>query len=123
MALRKSYLVVYQKAKRRFWGFAPDVPGCFSTGRNLKHMREMLTEALEFHLSSILCDGDPIPEPFTTTFDFGEFRGEPDETEYLVVEWLDVKISRKAYRSAKKIEPGYSIIQAARANQEKVVAA
>jgi predicted RNase H-like HicB family nuclease len=123
MALRKSYLVVYQKAKHGFWGFAPDVPGCFSTGRNLKHMREMLTEALEFHLSSMLCDGDPIPEPAATIFDFGELRGEPAEAEYYVVEWLKVKIGKKACRSAKKIEPGYSIIKAARANQRKVVAA
>jgi hypothetical protein len=89
----------------------------------LKRMREMLTKAHEFHLSSISCEGDPLPEPVTTTFDFGEFRGEPDETEYLVVEWLHVKIDRKTYGSAKKIEPGYSIIQAARANQEKVIAA
>jgi predicted RNase H-like HicB family nuclease len=54
--MTKRYLVVYEKCPHNFAGHAPDVPGCFSTGRSLKNMREMMTEALEFHLSSMLCD-------------------------------------------------------------------
>lgn len=117
MPLRRRYLVVYERGKRNFSGFVPDVPGCVSCGTTLKQMREMLTEALEFHLSSFLCDGEPIPDAITTSFDFGEFVGEPGEAEYYVVEWLTVRAVKSIYRNAKKVEPGYSIIEAARASR------
>ena len=121
--MRREFMVVYEKCKKNFSGFAPDVPGCGSVGKDIKEMRAMLTEALEFHLSALLCDGDPIPEAATTTFDFGEYHNQPGEAEYYVVEWLDVKVVKHIYRNAKKIEPGYSIIKAARAARKIAEAA
>jgi predicted RNase H-like HicB family nuclease len=111
--MKKRYLVVYEKCRHNFAGYVPDVPGCISTGRSFRHMREMMTEALEFHLSSMLCDGEEIPEPITTQFDFA-LDAEDEIVEYCIVDWLDVKIVKSVYRNAKKIEPGYSIIKAAR---------
>jgi predicted RNase H-like HicB family nuclease len=46
-------------------GFAPDVPGCASTGRSLEEMRKNLREALEFHLEGLALDGQPLPLPTT----------------------------------------------------------
>ena len=111
--MKKRYLVVYEKCPHNFAGYAPDVPGCISTGRSLRNMREMMTEALEFHLSSMLCEGEEIPEPVTTQVDFA-LDAEDEIVEYCVVDWLDVRIVKGVYRNAKKIEPGYSIIKAAR---------
>jgi len=111
--MKKRYLVVYEKCAHNFAGYAPDVLGCISTGRSLKHMREMMTEALEFHLSSMLCEGEEIPEPITTQVDFA-LDAEDEIVEYCVVDWLEVRIVKSVYRNAKKIEPGYSIIKAAR---------
>ena len=111
--MKKRYLVVYEKCPHNFAGYAPDVPGCISTGRSLRNMREMMTEALEFHLSSMLCEGEEIPEPVTTQVDFA-LDTEDEIVEYCVVDWLDVRIVKSVYRNAKKIEPGYSIIKAAR---------
>ncbi len=108
--MKRRYMVIYEKGRRNWSGFAPDVPGCFSTGRSLKNMRAMLTEALEVHLSSILCDGDLIPEATTTNFDFAEDNDE--SVEYCVVEWLNVKIVKYISQRATKIEPCYSMHQA-----------
>jgi len=46
-------------------GFAPDVPGCASTGHSLEEMRANLGEALEFHLEGLALDGQPLPQSIT----------------------------------------------------------
>jgi predicted RNase H-like HicB family nuclease len=46
-------------------GFAPDVPGCASTGHSLEEMRMNLREALEFHLEGLALDGQPLPHATT----------------------------------------------------------
>jgi hypothetical protein len=71
-------------------------------------MRAMMTEALEFGLSSMLCDGDPIPDATTTRVDFAVDAADPI-VEYCVVDWLDVKIVKYIAQKATKIEPGYSM--------------
>jgi predicted RNase H-like HicB family nuclease len=111
--MKRTYLVVYEKCPGNFAGYAPDVPGCISTGRSLKHMLKMMTEALEFHLSSMLCDGEEIPKSDTTQVDFA-LDAEDDLVEYCVVDWLEIRVRKSIYRNARKIEPGYSIIRAAR---------
>ncbi len=76
-------------------------------------MRAMMTEALEFHLSSMLCDGEAIPEGTTTQVDFA-VEADDNLVEYCVVDWLEIKVRKSVYKNARKIEPGYSIIEAAR---------
>jgi predicted RNase H-like HicB family nuclease len=46
-------------------GFAPDVPGCASTGHTLEEMRANLREALEFHLEGLAVYGQPLPQAIT----------------------------------------------------------
>jgi hypothetical protein len=53
-------------------------------------MRCMLKECLEAHLKAIAEDGDELPTPTTTSFDFGEIR---DETvDHYLVEWLEIEV-------------------------------
>ena len=40
-----------------------DLPGCFSQGDDLEKALACAREALSFHLSGLLRDGDPIPPP------------------------------------------------------------
>ena len=120
--MKKRYLVVYEKCSRNFSGYCPDFHGVISVGRNLKHMRAMMTEALEFGLSGMLCEDYSIPEPVTTSVDFALDAEDPN-VEYCVVEWLDVKIVKHIYRNAKKIEPGYSMHMAAKAARQLAQAA
>ena len=64
-------------------GFAPDVPGCASTGRSLEDMRMNLREALEFHLEGLALDGQPLPQPTTRVAEVPE-NG--------LAEWLTVSL-------------------------------
>jgi predicted RNase H-like HicB family nuclease len=70
--MKKKFLAVYEVGENNLSGFLPDVPGVVSTAPNLEAMRHAMREALEFHLEGLAADGDPIPEPATTSVDFAE---------------------------------------------------
>jgi predicted RNase H-like HicB family nuclease len=79
----RRYLVVYESGPTNLSGFAPDVPGCASTGATLEDLRKNLREALEFHLEGLLLDGQAIPAAATRTVEV------PDQG---FAEWLDVTL-------------------------------
>ena len=58
-----KYTIIIEKAPNNYAAFSPDVLGCVSVGKTPDEMREMIREALEFHLEGMLLDGHPIPEP------------------------------------------------------------
>jgi predicted RNase H-like HicB family nuclease len=62
-------------------GFAPDVPGCASTGHSLDEVRTNLREALEAHLEGLALDGQPPPSAIT---------GMAEVPEDGLAEWLSV---------------------------------
>jgi predicted RNase H-like HicB family nuclease len=90
--MKQKFLVVYEHGKRNYGGFAPDVPGCISTGKTLTEMRRMMREALESHLEWMASDGDSLPEPKTTTFDFSPEDNPKGEVDHYVVEWLEINL-------------------------------
>jgi len=96
--MTKRYLVVYAKCKgSNFSGHAPDVPGCVSAGDTLEEMEAMMREALEFHFSGMLEDGEAVPEPTTTHV---ELRDEDfEDVEYFVVQKLEVKVPTQTQTS------------------------
>jgi len=63
--MTRRYLVIYESGPSNMSGFAPDVPGCASTGHSLDEMRTNLREALEFHLEGLALDGQPLPQSIT----------------------------------------------------------
>jgi predicted RNase H-like HicB family nuclease len=63
--MKQRYLVIYENGEWNLSGFAPDMPGCISTGHSLEEMRHNLREALEFHLEGLALDGQPIPAATT----------------------------------------------------------
>jgi predicted RNase H-like HicB family nuclease len=91
--MKRRYLVVYEKGKRNYSGFSPDVPGCVSTAKTLEQMRSMMTEALEFHLQGIAEDGEPMPEATTSSYPVS-FEEDSEGVLGYVVEWIDVKLPR-----------------------------
>lgn len=93
----KDYLVVFSKCTgSNFSGHAPDVPGCVSAGDTLEEMQAMMREALEFHLTSMIEDGEPLPEPKTENV---EFKTEDfEDVEYFVVQKLAVNVPAGAER-------------------------
>jgi predicted RNase H-like HicB family nuclease len=89
--MKKKFLVVYEVGTNNLSGFLPDVPGVVSTASTLEQMRQVMREAVEFHLEALVADGDAIPEPVTTSVDFTE---EDPEHGVLscIVEWLEVGV-------------------------------
>jgi predicted RNase H-like HicB family nuclease len=63
--MTRRYLVIYESGPSNLSGFAPDVPGCASTGHSLEEMRTNLREALEFHLEGLALDGQSLPQAAT----------------------------------------------------------
>ena len=89
--MKKRYLVVYEKAASNYGAFAPDVPGCVSLGETLDETRRLMAEGLRFHLDTMVRDGEPIPEPMTSNYDFAEETPE-NGVSHCIVEWLDLEI-------------------------------
>lgn len=56
------YLIVIEPTSTGFSAYAPDVPGCITTGRTREETVALMREALEFHFEGLHEDGEPIPE-------------------------------------------------------------
>ena len=67
--MKLKYAVVIEKAPNNYCAYAPDVLGCVSTAKTRDEMLAMMREALEFHLESMLEDGEPVPEPRSSLAD------------------------------------------------------
>lgn len=61
-----KYTIVIEKAPNNYAAYAPDLPGCITTGATRDEVVEQMREAAEFHLEGLCRDGDPVPSPQTT---------------------------------------------------------
>lgn len=62
-----KYLVVIEKGGNSFGAYVPDLPGCAVVGETREEALQLIREAVDFHISSIREQGDPLPEPASTT--------------------------------------------------------
>lgn len=62
-----KYLVIYEKSATGWGAYAPDLPGLGAAGATLDEVKELIREAMEFHLDGMRKNGDPIPEPSAST--------------------------------------------------------
>jgi len=58
-----KYLIVYEKSNTGWGAYAPDLPGLSAAGKTLNEVKELIREAVEFHLEGMRAHGDPIPAP------------------------------------------------------------
>ena len=65
------YAVVFERSKTGYAAYVPDLPGCVTTGRTLEETKELIREAIAFHLEGLREEGLPIPEP-TSLADYVE---------------------------------------------------
>ena len=61
--MKLKYAVVYEQTPNNYCAYAPDVPGCVSTGKTWKKMQEMIREALTFHIEFMMENGESVPVP------------------------------------------------------------
>ena len=57
------YLIVIEVTGTGFSAYAPDLPGCVSTGATRKEVEANMKQAIEFHLDGMKEERYPIPEP------------------------------------------------------------
>lgn len=58
-----KFLVVYEKSGKGWSAYVPDLPGVVTTGPSKEDAKELIREAIEFHLEGLREDNLPIPEP------------------------------------------------------------
>ncbi len=61
----KRYAVVFEQASHNWAAYVPDLPGCVTTGKTLEETRQLIAEAIEFHIEGMRLHGQTVPEPST----------------------------------------------------------
>ena len=90
----RKYLVVIEKADGNFSAYAPDIPGCATTGKTLDEVKSNIREALALHLAWLREANQPLPEA-NSVFDYVDVPEVPGS----------VSDEVRAYVSEKYIEP------------------
>lgn len=62
----RRYAIVIEAAGDNFSGYVPDLPVCIATGDTPDEVADLLREAIDFYLESLLEDGEALPEPPST---------------------------------------------------------
>jgi len=62
-----KYLVIYEKSASGWGAYAPDLPGLGVVAETLEEAKELIREAVDFHLEGLREHGDPVPVPSATT--------------------------------------------------------
>ena len=62
-----KYAVVIEKTGNGYSAYLPDLPGCIAAGDTLEETESLIQEAVTYHLVMLRENGDPVPEPQTTT--------------------------------------------------------
>ena len=75
--MKLKYVVVYEQTPNNFCAYAPDLPGCISTGKTWDEVREMMREAIRFHLEGMLEHGESVPEPRMSLEEAKAYHNEP----------------------------------------------
>jgi predicted RNase H-like HicB family nuclease len=62
-----KFLIVYERSEHGWGAYAPDLPGLGVAATTLDEVKELIREAIDFHLEGMRKHGDPIPAPAATT--------------------------------------------------------
>jgi predicted RNase H-like HicB family nuclease len=60
-----GYAIVIEGEEGSYSAYAPELPGCVSTGQSVEEVERNMREAIEFHLEGMREDGEEIPSPTT----------------------------------------------------------
>ena len=57
------YMVVIEKGDTSYGAYVPDLPGCVAVGETEEEVKQLIQEAIEFHLEDLAEKGTQIPPP------------------------------------------------------------
>jgi predicted RNase H-like HicB family nuclease len=58
-----KYAIVIERSSSGFSAYVPDLPGCVAAAETEEEVRDLIREAIEFHLEGMRESNEPIPEP------------------------------------------------------------
>ena len=56
-----KYVVVFAESSNGFGAFVPDLPGCVAAADTYEETKEMIREAIEFHIEAYVEDDEALP--------------------------------------------------------------
>ena len=62
-----KYTVLIEEGPTNFGAYIPDLPGCVAVADTREEVVALIQEGIVYHLELMQEDGDPIPEPSTTS--------------------------------------------------------
>jgi predicted RNase H-like HicB family nuclease len=57
------YTVFFEQTGNGFSAYVPDLPGCIAAGATIEETRQLIREAIEFHIEGMKLHGEAVPEP------------------------------------------------------------
>ena len=63
-----KYMVIIEKGESSYGAYVPDLPGCIAAGETESEVRELIQEAISFHVEGLIEDGEPVPAPSSESF-------------------------------------------------------
>jgi predicted RNase H-like HicB family nuclease len=57
------YTVFFERTATGYSAHVPDLPGCVAAGETLEETRQLIREAIEFHIEGMRLHGEAVPEP------------------------------------------------------------
>jgi predicted RNase H-like HicB family nuclease len=58
-----KYTVFIEPTETGFSAYVPDLPGCVAAASTLEETRELIKEAIEFHIEGMRINGEAVPAP------------------------------------------------------------
>jgi predicted RNase H-like HicB family nuclease len=58
-----KYTVFIEPTETGFSAYVPDLPGCVAAASTLEETRDLIKEAIEFHIEGMRMNGEAVPEP------------------------------------------------------------
>lgn len=62
-----EFLVVIERGAASFGAYVPDLPGCVAVGESRQEVESLIREAIELHIEGMREEGQPVPEPSSTS--------------------------------------------------------
>ncbi|RKU38757.1 HicB family protein [Candidatus Poribacteria bacterium] len=58
-----EYVVIFEKGENSYGASVPDLPGCIAVGETMEEVKELIAEAIEFHIEGLRENGEIVPQP------------------------------------------------------------
>jgi predicted RNase H-like HicB family nuclease len=58
-----KYTVFFEQTATGYNAYVPDLPGCVAAAPTLEETRQLIREAIEFHIEGMRLNGEVVPDP------------------------------------------------------------